>query len=112
MGWASSRQKVRPSQAAKTVENTTSKNDLEHSSIDQIGTWDRPLHSVENSIFLCPIHDEETNDGKDANNGLEGDKEASKQEEIDNIDIFETWLKDDILVNIVELGLVQSQSRV
>ena len=60
-------------------------------------------------MFLTPVHHPHTCDGKHRNDRLKRDEEADKQEQVDQIHIFEARLEDQILIGCVEFWLVDQK---
>ena len=63
--------------------------------IDEISGWNWSSIPVEHAVFLGPVHHEIPQHSWEYTNGLKGDIEADKHEQVDHINIFITHLEFD-----------------
>lgn len=100
------REEPRPGEIAQGKSNSSKEDDLIQFGSDGIRSRDRPLAPAIQRIPLYPIHKEVAQDSKNRDNGLQRDKEADKDEVVDDIDVLQPNLKLHSLANLVQLELV------
>ena len=97
---------IRPCQATETVEEGSKVNELIDCLVDEVGGGDRSSVAVEHGVFLCPVHTQIAEHScKDAN-GLQGDVEANKHEQVDHVDVLVSYLELNSFVNGVVFSLI------
>lgn len=102
-------EEIRPSQATQAITDSSQKDKLRHGNVDEISAWHRPLGAVEERVLLSPVHHAHAGNSKEGDDGLQGYKEAGKQEQIDKVYIFIARLKEKILIGSIKFGLVGRQ---
>jgi hypothetical protein len=78
-----------------------------HGCVDDVVAGSGPFASVVDREALCPVHGKEPHNSKDRDDGLQGYKEASKEKEVDNIDVLITHLKLHVLRASIQLILIK-----
>jgi hypothetical protein len=104
------RKEPRPGQVSESKSHRSEEDQLIEFRGDIVWSRDRSLASTENRVFLEPIHQQVPNKTKAGNDRLKGDKEADKDEVVDEIDILKSYLELHFFADLIEVCLIEVQS--
>lgn len=101
------RNKLGPSEAAESVGSGAEIYHFVYSIVYKVGPWNRALAARKERVFCREVHYRNACDGEENYDWLEGDKEASEEEDVDHVDILVADFELHLLVEGVEFILVE-----